>query len=386
VGVERFVRKQAVARLWRWRVVVYLVLGLLALDRAMAARAALWRAYDPQFSRDRVRYAKHRVWDLVIAGGSPAMCVDSGDLKGLVWQGRRLDRTLNLAVPYATTTDVYHTIEHGLPTPPALLVYAIAVTDLNGARIEAMSPDWLMDRRDIGRWVSAHPENTELCLRHYLQERLARGCALCYWRDGIRRWAADEAEALCPGFCPDAAREARERLGDSAALQAGIDFHPARPVPPRYRYNLRKASGEVLGRFGPMEKYDPQGHLPYLEAIVDWTEQHHCPLLLVNVPVTHDLEQTYPEAFTSYRRVLLKLQGRRDVRVILATRDDVGLTDADYEDQLHLNGDGSLRYGAWLRRTVSALSASQREESSQVVPAVPLSHRSVQGLKASGAS
>lgn len=386
MGVERFVCKQAVARLWRWRVVVYLVLGLLALDRAIAARAGLWRAYDPQFSRDRVRYAKHHAWDVVIAGGSPAMCVDSADLKGLEWQGRRLDHALNLAVPYATTTDVYHAIEHGLPAPPALLVYAIAVTDLNGARIEAMSPEWLMDRRDIGRWASAHPRDTELCLRHYLLERLARGSALYYWRNGIRRWAADEAEAACPGFCPDAACEARERLGNSAALRAGIDFHPARPVLSRYRYNFRKASGEVFGRFGPMEKYDPQGHLPYLEAIVDWAEQHRCSLLLVNVPVTHDLEQTYPEAFASYRRVLLELRERRGVRVILATLNDVGLSDADYEDQLHLNGDGSHRYGIWLRQTVSALSPSRGEERSHVVPGVPVSHRSARASKVNGSS
>lgn len=115
--------------------------GLLALDRAVAAHSELWESYDPQFARDRVKFAKDCHWDVVVAGGSPGMCVNSQHLKGLQWNGHHFDHTLNLAIPLATTTDIYHAIEHTLTKPPALLVYAAAVTDLNDNRIDGCFRD-----------------------------------------------------------------------------------------------------------------------------------------------------------------------------------------------------------------------------------------------------
>ena len=40
-----------------------------------------------------------------------------------------------------------------------------------------------------------------------LQERLGRGWQLFAYRDGIRLWAADNAERLWPGLCADAAAQ-----------------------------------------------------------------------------------------------------------------------------------------------------------------------------------
>src|SRR5580704_8843011 len=62
------------ARGWlRYRVFVYFVLGLAAVDVVIAACAGVWRAYNPNFYLGRLETCRRQPWDLVIVGGSPAM-------------------------------------------------------------------------------------------------------------------------------------------------------------------------------------------------------------------------------------------------------------------------------------------------------------------------
>jgi hypothetical protein len=310
--------------------------------------------YDPRFARDRVRYGRRQSWDLVIVGGSPAMAgIDAADLADLPWHGRPLVRAFNLSIPLGTTAEVYHAIEHGIAAPPALLVYGIAITDLNDTRVEAMDPEDLMDAGDIVRWVRLGSGEAEWCIRHCLSEHVARSWSLYYYRQGIRLWAADHAERLWPGFCPDAARQARKGLENSDGLRRCLDFHPSRPVPERLRYDLKKAAGQFPCRMGPMEDYRLGRYVRYLDAIIDWCRGHDTALVLVNVPVPADLESLYPQPFDAYRAFLADLPARRGVLVLTPTREEIGLSEADFDDMIHLNGDGTARFSAWLRRALS---------------------------------
>lgn len=336
------------------RVLVYLVLALCCLDRAIAANENLWRSYDPHFGRERIRYGRRGAWDLVVVGGSPAMAgIDAGDLANLSWHGRGLSRAYNLSIPLGTTADVFHAVEHGLPQPPALLVYGIAITDLNDARLEAMGPENLMDARDVLRWIRLRPGDAEWCLRHRICEQASRCWSLFHHREGIRLWAGDRMESLWPGFCPDAARQAAKGLENSEALRRCLDFHPCRPVPDRLRYDLKKAAGELPRRIGAMENYRIRLYLAYLDAIADWAELHGTALVLVDMPMPADLERLYPQAFAAYRSALAHFQRHRGVRLLTPQRADLGLTDADFDDMIHLNGDGTARFTTWLRNTLS---------------------------------
>jgi lysophospholipase L1-like esterase len=78
------------------------------------------------------------------------------------------------------------------------------------------------------------------------------------------------------------------------------------------------------------------------------------PVLIVDLPVPADLdERMYPTQFAAYRAALAKAAAARGVPVLHATRTAVGLTDADFSDLVHLNGDGAAKMSAWLRTAIA---------------------------------
>src|SRR5438105_3893757 len=90
-------------RWWRWRVVVFILLGLLVVDRGIAAHSELWLAYEPETYRKRVEGCRERRRDVVIVGGSAAMAgLDPEALVGLEWRGGRVESAFNAALPLAT--------------------------------------------------------------------------------------------------------------------------------------------------------------------------------------------------------------------------------------------------------------------------------------------
>lgn len=355
-----------------YRVVLYSLLGLAAVDGVVASHSRAWRAYDPNPYRECLEGCRQQAWDLVVIGGSPAESgIDPAVLAGLPWQGRSLDRVYNLSLPLATIAEVYHAVEHGLPVPPRLLVYGITATDLNEDRVEPSGPRQLMDVADVLRWSWGRPEAAAWCLRHFLQERLAQRWQLFYYRNGIRLWAADRAERLCPGLCSDAAAEARAGLQTSAALRAGHGF--MRPPPDTVaRYDRLKAQGAFGPTFPFLERYQLSGYLRYLNRLLDWAEQQGVPIVLVDLPVPADLdERYYPQAFARYRAALAEVQRARGLAVLHATRDATGLTDADFGDQIHLNAAGCARLSAWLRSQLAELSRQQERATADVAGAQP---------------
>lgn len=341
-------------RLGRLRVVLYLLLGLFLVDRVVAAHARLWRSYAPRYYRERVEACRSGKWDIVLVGGSPVMGdVNSDILQGVYWEGRPLEHPFNLGLPLATASEVYHAVVHGLRTPPRLLVYGITASDINEDRVEPQGPCDLMTIRESECWIRERPEAAQWCVRQVVQERLARTWKLYYYREGIRLWLADCIERRWPGTCPQAATAARDGLNHWAALHSSHGMVPAPPVPPALCLARAKASGEKLKDFPFLDHYLIAGYVRHVNRLLDWAREHDVAVVLVDMPVTKDLETgSYAAAFREYRGFLSELERERHVRVLHATRESVGLTNADFADWIHLNADGNARFSVWLRHAL----------------------------------
>jgi hypothetical protein len=346
------------ARWWvRWRVVLYLLLGLAGLDVVVAAYRDVWNEFEPESYQTRLRACRRQAHDLVVVGGSPTMYgIDPGALTGISWHGRPLASAYNLGLALATSSEVWLAVEHGLAAPPRLLVYGIAITDLNEERVVPQGPRDLMDLRDLGRWVRGRPETALWCLRQALKDRPARLWKLYYHREGIRLWAAHHLNRLLPGLCPQAAAEAADRLHYAAELRRGHGFI-APPYSPRHRLDCLKQAGAKEATFFPwLDNYRLGEHLADLHRLLDWTAGNGVPLVLVDMPVSADLEERlHPREFASYRRLLADLERSRKVRVLRPSRREVGLTNADFADLIHLNDRGAARLSRWLRGALARL-------------------------------
>jgi len=72
-------------------------------------------------------------------------------------------------------------------------------------------------------------------------------------------------------------------------------------------------------------------------------------LILLDMPVTADLEAKYPQAVAEYQRLLAEFEASRSVPVIRANRESLVFTDADFADMIHLNGVGAKKLSAYLK-------------------------------------
>lgn len=338
------------ARWARYRVILYFLLGLFMLDRVVAGQRRLWRSYDPDEYRERIHDCRRRPRDLIVLGGSP-VCegINPAAVSGLHWQGRPLEHVYNLGLPGATTTEVWHAAEHGIATPPRLLVYGITASDLNDSRDEPHGPRVLMDTHDVAVSMRARPDTATWCLRQFVEGRLTSAWCLFHYRNGIRLWSVDRIDHLCPGLSPTAAAEAREGLRTSATLGEENGYCP-RPQFVNGRLDVLKAAQVRFDRFPYLENYRLGGHLAYLHRLMDWAESQGVSLVLVDMPVSADLENgMHPEAFAAYRAALAEIERTRGVYVLRASREATSLTDADFADLIHLNASGAARLSRWLR-------------------------------------
>ena len=340
----------------RSRVVAYFVVGLLALDLAVVAQRDRWMTYSPDGYLERVEACRQAAPDLVLVGSSTVSeGIDPSALAGLRWRGQVLHRPYNLGLPGGTTSEAWHAVKHGLRTPPRLLVYGLTASDWNDARQEPHGPGVLMTFGDLMTWVRTRPDSAEWVTRHFVQGRLASLWSLFYYRDGIRLWTAATADGLWPGVFPNAAQEARENVERAAHLRRGDGFAP-RAGFQRGRLDGLKASGALPTSFPFLEHYRiTGGHLAYLERLLDWAQAEGVDVVLVDMPVSADLEERmYPEAFALYRRALGEIAQRRRLPLLSAHRGDLGLSDRDFGDLVHLNASGVPRMSQWLGRMLEA--------------------------------
>lgn len=342
-----------------YRVAAYFLAVLAIVDLLVARQKSLWQNYDPDDYAVRVANCRRAPHDLVVIGGSPVSeGIDPAVLAGVHWQGRPLGGAFNLGLPGGTMTEFWHALRHGLAAPPRLLVYGITASDINDARQEPHGPRVLVDPSDLVGWVRLKPSSAEWAVRHYANARLAGLWQLYRYRNAIRLWSAEEAEALWPGCCPEAAAEARDNRTYATDLMSENGFAPNRSFLTR-RLDRLKANGWKCERFQFLEKYRVGEHLRYLHRLLDWADEHRVAVVLADMPVSADLETGhYASAFTVYRRALAELEGARRVQVVRGTRAAVGLGDEHFADLIHLNAAGAALFSQWLREQLEAQSTA----------------------------
>jgi hypothetical protein len=352
-GLARVARR-AKAFYDRHRTVTLFLLGLVVTDWLVGRSAAVWEAHSPDDYAARAAGCLSRPQDLVLVGGSPVTeGIDPELITGVVWKGAPLARGYALGLPGGTTSDVYHAVLWGCPTPPRVLVYGITASDINDSRHEPHGPYSLMTWGDVARWVRLRPESAGWVTRHFVQGEIGKLSNLFRYRHGIRMWAATKADRLMPGCCPESAREADELREHAAALRTGNGYAPMRGFVAG-NYAAVKAAGRQPASFPYLAKYRTGSHLKYLHRLADWCEARGVALVLVDMPTTADLEAMYPREFAEFRARLAEVGRDRGLPVIRATREAVGLTDAHFADLIHLNPAGAQALSRWLRGRLEA--------------------------------
>jgi hypothetical protein len=328
---------------------VSVIVGLVLIDLFAFASRGRFSPYTPDDYAEKVSGCADRRPDLVIVGGSPvAEGVNPDVLASVPWKGTPLRSAYALGLPGGTATDFFHAIRRACPVPPRVLVYGVTASDWNDARNEPHGAYSLMTWSDVIRCRSLRPDAAWWYTKQYLEGRLARASAAYRFRNGIRLWAAVQADAIWPGCCPESVKEARDQSAYFAALRSGSGYAPASWFVHR-RYDLAKAAGDPGPPFGFFDKYRTGSHLKYLDELVAWAVDHGVDVVLVDMPVTVDLEAKYAKVFAEYRTRLAEWESTRGITVIRADRERVGLTDADFGDVIHLNGAGAAKFSAWLK-------------------------------------
>jgi len=338
-----------------WRAVALSVLGLGLLDGLVAAFSQVWNAYDPHPYVERFDTCRRGAWDLVVVGGSPALYgLDPRVLSGLPLEGQPLARVYNLGLPLATAAEVYHAVANGLPRPPRLLLYGICASDFTEDRVEPCGPLHLMGFADVASWSRHRPKAALWCATKFAEGRLERLWQLYHHRRGLRLWAVDQMERFWPGTFPETAAEARQGLTRTEGLRRDFGFASPEPGPTSCLDALKAAAGPIDLRQPVLEKYRIGGYLHYLHRLLDWAEERGVRVVLVDMPVSADLEESlYPHVFATYRARLAEVERRRHVRVLRPTRADLDLVDADFADLFHLNARGAARVSTWVRQSLA---------------------------------
>src|SRR5262249_44067864 len=120
-------------------------------------------------------------------------------------------------------------------------------------------------------------------------------------------------DRLWPGPFAEAAAEARAGLRRSAQFRRDDGFAPD-PEAQARRFDQLKAAGSLGQPFHFLEDYRLGEHLGYLHRLLDWAAERQVAVVLVDMPVSADLEEwLHPREFARYRAALAELAGRRGV-------------------------------------------------------------------------
>ena len=214
-------------RLYTFRVILYWLALLLAVEGLVRANVKTWRLYEADDYRERIHSCRRQKPDLVFVGGSPVSeGVDPDRLANLSWHGETLNKPFNLGLPGGTTTEFWYAVKHGITETPKLLVYGCTASDLNDTRQEPNGPRVLLDRHDVWEWVRENPKSREWVTRQYVQARLGQTSALFRHRYAIRLWAADIAEDYFPGSFTKSQKEADHNKNLTLGMRSTGGFAP----------------------------------------------------------------------------------------------------------------------------------------------------------------
>ena len=344
------------ARNWRkLRPPLWLALAFGLLDCAVRWTAPVWERHSPDDYAARVEGCRREPRDFILVGGSPVSeGFDPDAMQGLTWQGSPLANGYAVGLPGGTLTDVAVALRHAAPTPPRLVIYGASATDANDARNEPHGPYSLYDTADVADAWLTRPDARVWTVRRFAEGRCRRVSAIYRHRHGLKMAAADALESQSPGACPEAAKEATGSRDYADALRLGRGYAPAVWFA-EARYDLRKAASAPLAPFDFLDKYRTGSHWRYFAKLHAWCAERGVALVVVEMPVTADLEVKYPGPTAEFR-ALLDALGADGVPVLRARREALNLSDADFADTIHLNRAGAVKLSAWTRDAVNALS------------------------------
>lgn len=345
-------------RVRRGRVLFWFAALLVGVDFVALAFEDTWKRHSPDEYALRVEECARAPRDAVFVGGSPvAEGVDPEIVGPLMWHAREMGTGYNLGLAGGTASDVYFAARHACPTAPKLLVYGCTASDFNDSRHEPHGVQSVMTWSDVQDWRRTRPEAAEWVTRHYAKGELAKASALYRYRFGIRMWAAGECDNLSPGSCPESATEARRQRDLHDALHRGIGFAPTEYFAHR-RYDHMKRDGWVAPPFAFLANYKTGSHLKYLHRLIEWAEEGDTEILLIDMPVTADLEARHPAEFAEYRKRLVEIGRTRGVTILNGR--DAELNDAHFADLIHMNCSGTAEFSVWLRTTLGKFGEAER--------------------------
>ena len=343
------------ARNWRkLRPLLGLALAFGLLDCAVRWTAPVWERYSPDDYAARVEGCRREPRDFIVVGGSPVSeGFDPDAMTGLTWQGSPLANGYAVGLPGGTLTDVAIAVRHAAPIPPRLVIYGASATDVNDARNEPHGPYSLYATADVAEVWRTRPDARAWTVRRYAEGQCRRVSAIYRHRHGLKMAAADALESQSPGACPEAAKEANGLRDYADALRLGRGYAPAAWFADA-RYDLRKAASAPFAPFDFLDKYRTGSHWRYAAELHAWCTEHGVALVVVEMPVTADLEAKYPGPTAEFRALLDTLPAD-GVPVLRARREALNLGDADFADTIHLNRAGAAKLSAWTRDAVNAL-------------------------------
>lgn len=339
--------RRAATFLARNRTVVLFVVFLVLADLGVGALAPLWDRYSPDDYTARVGGCAARPRDLVFVGGSPVTeGIDPAQIAGANWHGHTLADAYAIGLHGGTATDFYFATKRACPTAPRLIVYGATASDLNDARNEPHAARVLLSPGDVREIARARPDAANWVVRQYATSKFGQASNIYRYRHGVRMWTATQADALFPGSCPEALAQATEQRDHAADLaRCGTGYAPLVGYT-RSRYDHMKAAGHVPP-FAYLNNYRTGSHLKYVHALADWCRAHGTELVLLDMPVTADLEARHAPVFAEYRARLVDVARERGLKLIHGK--DAGLTDADFADLIHMTPDGAHKFSRWLR-------------------------------------
>ncbi len=340
--------------------VCWFVVFLLLADFAVGLLAPVWERASPDDYTARVRGCAAERRDVVFVGGSPvAEGIDPATLAGTVWRGQPLQNGYAIGLSGGTTTDFYYATRLACPQPPRVLVYGMTASDLNDSRNEPHGTQSILTRADVSEITRTRPDASSWVIRRYTHGQINKASSLYYYRHGIRMWAVAQAERVFPGSCPQSFAEASELREHAQDLARGTGYAPLKGYA-RVRYDLTKAAGQPTNPFNYLDKFRTGSHFKYLVKLHEWCRERDVELVLVDMPVTADLEAKYLAEFAEYRDRLAAFERESRVTVIRAHRDATGLTDAHFADYIHLRQEGCQHFCRWLRAQLEARGAETR--------------------------
>lgn len=346
----------------RWpslRPLGWLLLGFLGLELLVRLLKPVWQDYSPDDYALRVERCAQQPRDIVFTGGSPVSeGIDPAIVTPFKWRHQQLQNGFAVGLPGGTTTDVYYALQRACPIWPKVLLYGMAPSDLNDSRNEPHGPASLMTVADWYEAIQVRRDARTWLTKHFWQNCLAESSALWQSRYAWRMCAADWFATVFPGSCPEAQEEAQRQTDYATRLRTGNGYAPAQYFQNR-AYSDMKAGGWVAPPFEYLAKYRTGSHLKYLSKLHERCQANNCELVILEMPLTKDLEDRHDSEVRQFREVLRQLCSEKKIPRLVATRTATELDDRHFADLIHLNSAGAERLSRWLKSELEHLAEGQ---------------------------